>query len=675
MKRILLFSLICFIAVLPLTPQDQDRVQVKPRGKTEQIGKATWFTEQNSFGDIVKIAQKENKPIMTVFSATWCGPCKKVKKQVFQTGGFVKVANKAVLLYIEQTDPKARVFIKKNNVKVYPTFKLFSKNGKLLHTGYSGLPERTVDGFSSWIDKALAGKIKPRKKTVKLGAFTWYTEQNSLKDMLKIAQKENKPILVLFSLPGTEQAGKIQKDILSHASFKDIQAKFILLFVNYAASESRVYIGNYGYHGPTSFLVLSKEGELMERWQPRRKNAGDFRTWIKEITAGGGTYDMLRQLKKDKDNIPLILKVTAKKGFDKAEKYIPLLLRAIQLKPDVNTPSTQQAYERLVPLLYRQVRSPLNDPLLKQDYIRAYHDTVMAAYNAYYPDKFQFELKGVGKHRCIIGWLIEAEKYKEAISYYDDFLKWNKRQSLFQASATWITREALPALLHTGRMKEALQWREETKKEFEEKKRRGYSFRSLSTPFVTYYSRVGQFKKAEEYAGPALEDLIRGKSDREKQFYRVRWAMDYGVFADGVMKELDDSCKNAGERATLRLMTDKAKILARIGKKTEAKKLFYHLYETLSPKAGSTSSSLNQVAWAMVEAGIVDQKTLEIAQKAAAESENPAILDTLASVHAALGHYKEAVQIEEKALAKAQAERDQRNALKKINAWKQIAKQ
>ncbi|MCP5053559.1 MAG: hypothetical protein GY940_40710 [bacterium] len=124
------------------------------RDKTETIGGNTWYTEQTPFNEILNVARKTDKPILAVFSATWCGPCQGVKKTVFKSNDFKRVADKAILLYVEQTTYKGKEFNEKNNVKSFPTFKLFSSQGLMLDTGD---PEYTVAGFLDWIKNVKAG--------------------------------------------------------------------------------------------------------------------------------------------------------------------------------------------------------------------------------------------------------------------------------------------------------------------------------------------------------------------------------------------------------------------------------------------------------------------------------------------------------------------------------------
>jgi hypothetical protein len=127
---------------------------LKAREKTEKIGEFTWFTEQSSWEEILQAAQKADKPILVVFCASWVDSCPEIRKTVFTASDFKQVATQVALVYIEQNSVAGDNFCRKFNVKVYPTFKLFSKQGIMLDNGTF---KRTVQGFLGWVNEVKAG--------------------------------------------------------------------------------------------------------------------------------------------------------------------------------------------------------------------------------------------------------------------------------------------------------------------------------------------------------------------------------------------------------------------------------------------------------------------------------------------------------------------------------------
>ena len=122
---------------------------------TKLIGDVEWFTEGNSFEEVLALAEKRKLPVMAVFSAVWCGPCQQVKAEVFSKPAFKAMADEAVLLYIEQSKPEGAAWCEKFKIVGYPTFKVFAPEG--VQWEEKGFPKRTVQGFLEWIRRVKAG--------------------------------------------------------------------------------------------------------------------------------------------------------------------------------------------------------------------------------------------------------------------------------------------------------------------------------------------------------------------------------------------------------------------------------------------------------------------------------------------------------------------------------------
>ncbi len=60
--------------------------------------KIKWNT---SFEKAQKIAKKQNKPILMLFTGSdWCPPCKALKREFFNSPSFEKYAKKFVFMYV-----------------------------------------------------------------------------------------------------------------------------------------------------------------------------------------------------------------------------------------------------------------------------------------------------------------------------------------------------------------------------------------------------------------------------------------------------------------------------------------------------------------------------------------------------------------------------------------------
>lgn len=147
-RKLFSFILVCLIIVTTAG------AGLAAREKTEKIGEFTWFTETAPWEEVLQAAQKTNKPILVVFCADWLDDCDALRKNVFMAAGFKEIADQVVLLYIEQASKEGDSFCRQFNVKIYPTFKLFSKDGIMLDNGTF---KRTVEGFRGWVKEVKAG--------------------------------------------------------------------------------------------------------------------------------------------------------------------------------------------------------------------------------------------------------------------------------------------------------------------------------------------------------------------------------------------------------------------------------------------------------------------------------------------------------------------------------------
>lgn len=495
------------------------------RGKTMQIGKLSWYTEQNSFAEMKSIAQKADKPIFMVFSATWCGPCQRVKKEVFSKEDFKQVADQVVLLYIEETDPKSKGYIDENKITAFPTFKIFSKDGIFLDNGF---PDRTVAGFAAW---------------------------------------------------------------------------------------------------------------------------------VKNVKAGDNLYALSQKLKKEPDNRALILKVVKKLRGENIEKRITLLRKVIKLNPDLNDPLTQESYERIATYINYTMHM-MQEADAKIKYAKEHNEEFMKVINAYYPDKFKFSLKGISGLDEIIGWHNTLKKYDKTLYYFENLLKKRKGKINIEEDIR-LFPNVTTALLHSNRKKEADEWLAKLKTSMKNVKtdKQGeinYWFSSIYDAFIEYYGEKGEKEKGKKYAALLFDAFKKQKRDSIIEFYKAHFAKSYLLFADEVIKKYEEKLKTANNKEISRLTMELAAIYAKQGKHEKARKYLYGLcenkplIEALQPK--EKTRFYTGIASTMIDSKIVEKKTVEIAEKAVKLNESSYTLFTLASVHAELGNFAEAVKYGEKAL-------------------------
>ena len=126
--RIFLFALLCTFLALPTMAQE---------GKGIQFFKGT-------FAQALAKAKSEGKPLFVDFYAVWCGPCKKMEKQIFTQPEVGEYFNKhfvAVQLDAEKSENVDAA--KTYKVEAFPTLGIFDGEGKALsiNVGYMNAQE------------------------------------------------------------------------------------------------------------------------------------------------------------------------------------------------------------------------------------------------------------------------------------------------------------------------------------------------------------------------------------------------------------------------------------------------------------------------------------------------------------------------------------------------------
>ena len=106
---------------------------------------------QDDFKEVLALAQKEDKPIILVFSGSdWCAPCIKLDKEIWQSDEFKAYAKQNYILYkadfprkkenrlvLERATQNKSLADNYNPKGYFPLVLVLDKNGKILgETGY-----------------------------------------------------------------------------------------------------------------------------------------------------------------------------------------------------------------------------------------------------------------------------------------------------------------------------------------------------------------------------------------------------------------------------------------------------------------------------------------------------------------------------------------------------------
>jgi len=109
---------------------------------------ATFSHAQKSSGPIFhddfEVAMKESKasgkPVITIFSAKWCGPCQKMKKSVYPSAEVAPYHDKFIWAYLDTDKPKNSSLSKQFKVNGIPHIAFVTPAGELIESTRGSVP-------------------------------------------------------------------------------------------------------------------------------------------------------------------------------------------------------------------------------------------------------------------------------------------------------------------------------------------------------------------------------------------------------------------------------------------------------------------------------------------------------------------------------------------------------
>ncbi len=443
------------------------------------------------------------------------------------------------------------------------------------------------------------------KKSFKIGKYEWLTEENTFEEVVKIAKKAKKPILAVFSAKWCGPCQEVKKTVFKKDEFKEVSDKVVLLYIEQTTKKGVAYNKEYNIVAYPTFKIFSKDGVMLDTGRPERTVKG-FLKWIADVKGGNNFYAMSEKLRKNPNDRTTLLKITKKMGMGDLKKVIEYLNKVIALNPNFSDKLTKEAYEGLGS--YVRHNYPYNGTKSeKEAYVKKYTPTYEKIMKAYYPDKFEYNLKGNNGISTVLEWYNMTGDLKKSAYYFNDFLK-RKNNSPNLKKDMSIVAEGIACYLYSGDLKNANKWIDYSidtaKKSPEVKKTREFLAYFSRIPFYVSDSAKRMFDKKEIKKGRELIYLFYDKVELWEQFPKQYLSFFY-----------------------------------------------------------------NRLAWTIYEGKASDKKTLDIAKKSLSLHKDFRIMDTLASIYSQLGNYKKAVEIEKEAFTMAKSKMDKDKLKKNITDW------
>ena len=310
---IFLFALLCTVLALPAMAQE---------GKGIQFFKGT-------FAQALAKAKAEGKPLFVDFYAVWCGPCKKMEKQIFTQPEVGEYFNKHfVAVQLDAEKPENVDVAKTYKVEAFPTLGIFDGEGKALsiNVGYMNAQELLA------MAKTAVGEVKgfeqlykeyrqnPNDLTIQQDLLTlapqFLTTQDGM-DAEKWVVRVRKIYQTYIDKKMSDNSLINRKDyiIIGYLGGDDEETTYRL--VDYISKNMDAWMAAVGE--PAAYYVVEKNDERMLKLV--KKGDESYKTYLEKIrTDYKKAYD--------------VIKFTSATPYDKSRDYYNALF-AIYKNKDV----------------------------------------------------------------------------------------------------------------------------------------------------------------------------------------------------------------------------------------------------------------------------------------------------------------------------------------------------
>lgn len=108
---------------------------------------------QTNLDTALSLAKSSGKPVVAIFSASWCPPCQQMKKQVYPSQEVAPYKSQFVWAYLDVDQPSNQAAAQKFGVRGIPHIAFLDSQGTEIATTGGGMPP---EAFAAQLKSALA---------------------------------------------------------------------------------------------------------------------------------------------------------------------------------------------------------------------------------------------------------------------------------------------------------------------------------------------------------------------------------------------------------------------------------------------------------------------------------------------------------------------------------------
>ncbi len=102
----------------------------------------------------LQLAKQEQKPVIMIFSASWCPPCQSNLRSVYPSKEVTPFHDKFVWAYLDADDQANASLMQKYSVQGIPHFEFLDSEGESIGYGVGGAsPQGFADGLGQILDR------------------------------------------------------------------------------------------------------------------------------------------------------------------------------------------------------------------------------------------------------------------------------------------------------------------------------------------------------------------------------------------------------------------------------------------------------------------------------------------------------------------------------------------